>query len=106
MGAPPTLLRAAVTPLVDNAARHARSRVELTAGRRGDRVVVGVHDDGPGLTADQVEAVFRPGHRGADGGAAGLGLAVVRRLTESVGGRVRAVPGRGGCFEVDLPPAR
>ncbi len=106
VGAPPTLLRAAVTPLVDNAARHARSRVELTAARRGDRVVVGVHDDGAGLTADQVEAVFRPGHRGADGGAAGLGLAVVRRLTESVGGGVRAVPGRGGCFEVELPPAR
>ena len=105
VAAPPTLVRAAVTPLLDNAARHARTRVEVSAGRRGDRVVVSVRDDGPGVADEALESIFRPGHRGADGGAAGLGLAVVRRLVESVGGSVRAVPGAGGCFEVELPPA-
>ncbi|NYD43887.1 sensor histidine kinase [Nocardioides panaciterrulae] len=101
--AAPAVVRAALTPLLDNAARHARSRVELDAQRRGTRVVVAVHDDGPGLAAAEVDQVFRPGHRGEGGGTAGLGLAVVGRLVESVGGSVRALPGPGGCFEVELP---
>jgi signal transduction histidine kinase len=103
VAAPAGLVRSAVSPLLDNAVRHARDRVELTAARRGDRVVLGVLDDGPGLTEVEATEVFRPGHRGADGGSAGLGLAVVRRLVESVGGSVRACPDEGGRFEVELP---
>jgi signal transduction histidine kinase len=103
VAAPPALVRSAVGPLLDNAVRHARSRVEVTVGRRADRVVLAVLDDGLGVTAADVAEVFRPGHRGPDGGSAGLGLAVVRRLVESVGGTVRACPGDGGRFEIELP---
>jgi two-component system, OmpR family, sensor kinase len=105
VAAAPALLRAALTPLIDNASRHAVRRVDLRVEPRGPRVLLVVEDDGPGLRADQVEAVFRPGHRGESGGAAGLGLAVVRRLVESVGGSVRARAGAGGHFEVELPAA-
>ena len=105
VAAPPELLRSAVAPLVDNALRHARSTVELSAERRGGRVLVRVLDDGAGVPEAEAAAVFAPGHQGPDGGSAGLGLAVVRRLVESVGGTVQAVPGVGGRFEVDLPAA-
>lgn len=103
VAASPDLLRSAVAPLVDNAQRHAASRVELAARRRGGRVVVTVLDDGTGVPEAEAAEVFDPGRSGPNGGAAGLGLAVVRRLVESVGGQVRAVPGEGGRFEVDLP---
>ncbi len=105
VAASPDLLRSALAPLVDNALRHARSRVELRAVRHGDRVLVAVVDDGAGVPEADAAAVFAPGRRGADGGAAGLGLVVVRRLVESVGGTVQAVPGPGGRFEVELPAA-
>ena len=103
VAAPPELVRAALTPLLDNALRHAAASVWMTVEPRGDRVVLTVLDDGPGVTEQEAGEVFRPGHRGVIGGSAGLGLAVVRRLVESVGGTVRAVPGQGGRFEVDLP---
>jgi len=105
VAASPDLVRSAVAPLVDNALRHARSRVELSAVRRGDRVLVAVVDDGAGVPEAEAAAVFSPGRQGPDGGTAGLGLAVVRRLVESVGGTVQAVPGPGGRFEVELPAA-
>ena len=105
VAASPDLVRSAVAPLVDNALRHARSRVELSAVRRGDRVLVAVVDDGAGVPEAEAAAVFAPGRQGPEGGAAGLGLAVVRRLVESVGGTVLAVPGPGGRFEVELPAA-
>jgi signal transduction histidine kinase len=98
------LVRSALSPLVDNAMRHAITRVELAAEARNDRVLLSVVDDGAGLSSEEAERVFVPGHRGAGGGTAGLGLAVVRRLVESVGGTVRAVPGPEGRFEVELPP--
>ncbi len=103
VAAPSLLVEAAIGPLVDNAARHARSLVEVTLARRENRVVVGVLDDGPGVPPDQVEAIFRPGVSGGNGGSSGLGLAVVRRLVDSVGGSVTALPGDHGCFEIVLP---
>ena len=94
-----------MTPLLDNALRHARTSVSLTVEPRDGRVVLAVLDDGPGVSEQEAGEVFRPGHRGAVGGSAGLGLAVVRRLVESVGGSTRAVPGDGGRFEIELPRA-
>ena len=103
--APGPLVLSAVAPLVDNALRHASARVEVSVLRRAERVVIVVQDDGPGVPASESGHVFRPGHRGTTGGAAGLGLAVSRRLAESVGGEVRVHHGDGGRFEIDLPAA-
>ena len=104
VAAPPDLVRSALSPLVDNALRHAATRVELGLDVRVGRVVLSVVDDGAGVSPEEAGRVFVPGHRGVDGGgAAGLGLAVVRRLVESVGGSVRAIPGPEGRFELELP---
>jgi signal transduction histidine kinase len=98
--------------LLDNAARHARSSIEVSmdAGTNG-HVHVYVDDDGPGVPASQREAVFeRFGRlqegRSRDSGGAGLGLAVVKRIAERHGGRVTITssPSLGGArFDVALP---
>jgi signal transduction histidine kinase len=98
-----------VAPLVDNAARHARSRVVLSASENDGRVRVTVADDGPGVAGAARAQIFDPGVRAsADDGhrGAGLGLALARRLARAVGGDVTlapARPDRGAEFRVDLP---
>jgi two-component system heavy metal sensor histidine kinase CusS len=100
-----------VAPLLENAARHARSRVVLGADAQDGRVMVSVSDDGPGVPAEAREAIFEPG-RTARGTAlnghagAGLGLPLARRLAHAAGGDLTlapAVPGTGAEFRIDLP---
>jgi signal transduction histidine kinase len=98
-----------VAPLIDNAARHARARVTLSAARAGGRVIVSVRDDGPGVEAEDRDLIFEPG-RGSPGAnghrGAGLGLALARRLARAAGGDVTLAPGAAGAgaeFRVELP---
>lgn len=85
-----------VVHLLDNAARHAESRVAVSLSTADDgRVVLIVDDDGPGIPADQRERVFErfvrlDDARARDAGGAGLGLAVVDTVVRSVGGTIAA----------------
>jgi len=108
VGADAAVVERVIAPLLDNAGRHAASRVTLGAGRSDGRIVVHVHDDGPGIETGEEEMIFEPGRRGPgaadDGGGAGLGLALARRLARSAGGDVTASPGGpGATFTVELP---
>ena len=79
----------ALSPVVDNALRFARTRVEVRAARRQGWAVITVADDGPGMTEDVATRAVEPGFRGdpQDGhSGAGLGLALVRRLIVAAGG--------------------
>jgi len=100
------VVRRALAPLLENAHRHARSRIELVLSASDGRVRVAVRDDGPGVPPALGERAFDPGVRGdgqnEDGGA-GLGLALARRLARSCGGDVTLGDGPGGCFVLDLP---
>lgn len=66
----------------------ARNRIELTASREGDRVVVRVRDNGPGVAASVLARAFEPfvTTRGAEG--SGLGLALCRRFAHELGGEI------------------
>ena len=99
----PEVVRAAIAPLVENARRHAVSKVRLELSARGGRVRLAVRDDGPGLAPGLRERAFEPGARNGGGGGAGLGLPLARRLARSCGGDVVAGPGPGGCFVLELP---
>jgi signal transduction histidine kinase len=89
----PTLVHRAVVNLIDNAVKYgcaARVRID----RDGDRVLIVVDDDGPGIPADEQERVFAPFYRletARDPGKAGvgLGLSVARTVAREHGGDVR-----------------
>ena len=73
-------------------------------------VVVEVRDAGPGLTTQDCVEAFMPGvlherYRGIRAGGSGLGLALVARLAELLGGEASAgiAPEGGACFTVRLP---
>lgn len=102
-------LRRVVRNLVDNAATHAASRVELRLDCRAGQVVLDVVDDGPGVPDEDRERVFERFHRGDPArtrGApgTGLGLAIARSLAERAGGRLELLEGGpGACFRLTLP---
>jgi signal transduction histidine kinase len=92
----PDALRRIVANLVDNAVRHARSRVVLAADSDGAYHRITVTDDGPGIPAADRERVFDrftrlDDARARDVGGSGLGLAIVRELVRQHGGSVRLV---------------
>jgi signal transduction histidine kinase len=105
LGLPQSLAVRALVPVMGNAVKFARSRVEVTAVRDGHGYVsVGVRDDGPGISDAVAESLFEPGS--TSGHTTGLGLALARRVARSTGGDVLVAPdSRPGSttFTVRLP---
>jgi signal transduction histidine kinase len=95
--------------LLENAARYARSRVDVRLRSSNGHVRLTVADDGPGIPPEARERVFERFTRLDEGrsrgsGGAGLGLAIVREVVGSHGGTVRVEDrGMGACFLVLLP---
>lgn len=77
---------------------------EMLAGGRS-RIVVEVHDDGPGMEADVAARIFEPFFTTRREGT-GLGLALVRTMLEEAGATiaVSTLPGRGTTFRIELLP--
>jgi two-component system, OmpR family, sensor kinase len=93
-------------PVLENACRYATTTVSVDIDRNGSSVRYAISDDGPGVGEDERERIFEPGVRGtaANGDGSGLGLALARRLAESVAGEVKADSApTGGRFLVQLP---
>ncbi|HEY4531286.1 MAG TPA: ATP-binding protein [Luteimonas sp.] len=84
--------------------------VSVDAESIGDVVRIRVRDRGTGFEPQHAGRVFEPFQRlhGLDqGGGHGLGLAIARRITERMRGRIWAesTPGEGSVFHVELPAA-
>jgi signal transduction histidine kinase len=104
LGVDAELAERILQPIVENACRYGRNNVRVSIERGPTAVVYAVDDDGPGVAEAERERIFEPGARGNGGGAAGLGLALARRLARSASGEVEAVSGtQGGRFVVRLP---
>lgn len=111
--ADPERLGQVVDNLVSNALRYSPegTPVALEAAANGGEVIIGVTDQGAGLSEQQREHIFErfyrvdPSRSRAKGGS-GIGLAIARALTEAMGGRIWAESdgaGRGTTFRVALP---
>lgn len=109
----PRLLRRLIRNLLENARRYSQGDISLqltqTGTGRQQRAIIKVHDRGPGVPSAQRERIFEPFYRlpGASEreGGVGLGLALVKSISERHGGTVRceARPGGGASFIVELP---
>jgi signal transduction histidine kinase len=98
-------LRREFSNLADNALKYgARARISLR--REGGVVIVDVDDEGPGVPAEQREAVFEPFVRLNEEGTrgAGLGLAAARSIVRAHGGDILILDGeKGARLRVTLP---
>jgi len=98
-----------VTNLVENANRHGlglRLIQIQNATRDGeDGVSVQVHDKGPGIPEESRQRVFSRFWRSGPGAGSGLGMYIVRGITEEHGGRIDIVDSAegGACVRVWLP---
>ncbi len=92
--------------VIGNALEHAgeNRHVTIWGARRDREIEIGVDDDGPGIPLDERESIFTFGYRARSAGA-GLGLAVVRRLLERVGGNACATesPLGGARIVIHIP---
>ncbi len=101
--------------LMENAVNYAPDggRIELGARLDGERVLLTVADNGPGVPEPDLERVFERFYRvdksrTQDPGGTGLGLSIVRHLVELHGGRVKADSRKegGAIFTISLPRHR
>lgn len=100
-----------VRNLLDNATRHARSRVVVALSGDEPAAVLTVADDGPGIPPAQRRRIFErfvrlDESRDRDEGGAGLGLAIAREVVESYDGQIAVDDNHPGTkFIVRLPVA-
>jgi CheY-like chemotaxis protein len=115
MHADVTKVRQILFNLISNAAKFtSNGRITLFGERRtgenGDIIRLGVSDDGIGVAADKLERIFEEFSQADDSttknfGGTGLGLALVRRFCQMMGGEiwVESTVGEGSSFILELP---
>lgn len=105
-------LRSIADNLIENAAKYApegtRIGIEAVRGREGWRLLVS--DEGPGITPAEQERIFEKFYRGGNeetrkAKGTGLGLYIVQRLTQQLGGAVHVRQGvpNGAIFAASFP---
>lgn len=105
------LLREAIKNLIDNAIKYsAAAPLQVALTTEGNRAVLTIADQGPGIVAADAERVFERFARGegAVAGGAGLGLAIVKRVVDAHGGHIDLANRREGGLvaTITLPRSR
>ncbi|WP_104492253.1 sensor histidine kinase [Paracoccus denitrificans] len=104
----PDDLTEALGALLENAMRHARETVQVAARPEGNRVVISVQDDGPGVPEADLERLTRRGlSLDPSGEGQGIGLAVVADIVDAAQGELRlanAHPGFLAELHLDAAP--
>ncbi len=110
--ADPDRLTQVLLNLLSNAAKFVPvqgGRVTVRLSRSDRALRVEVHDNGPGVPAEQRSLIFQKFRQGGDAAnrpqGTGLGLPISRQIVEHFGGRMwlDASPGPGACFGFELP---
>ena len=100
--ADPEALFQVLLNLLDNALKYGQDPIRLLSRVRGGRLYLEVRDRGAPLP--DYEGLFQPGRRGGEGSGQGLGLYLVRRLAQGLGGGAYALrEGEENVFGVWLP---
>jgi signal transduction histidine kinase len=107
----PVKLKIVVRNLIGNALKFTKRgyvAVQVSYDLRGRLLEVAVRDTGAGIAAEHLPKIFDMFHQApsdSNPGGVGLGLYIVKRFVELLGGRVSAtsVAGEGSCFRVALP---
>lgn len=89
----PILLEQALANVVENAARFAHGKAEITLRHAGSQVIIEVADHGPGVPEADLPMIFEKFYRAASTSSqqgAGLGLSIARGFVEAMGGQVAA----------------
>jgi len=106
------LMENVLVNLIDNATKYAPpdTAIQITVRAEPDHVVIDVADQGRGIPADELGAVFDKFYRARQGDrtvpGTGLGLAICKGIVEAHGGTIEALsagPGQGTTFRIRLP---
>ncbi len=97
-------VRQAILNVVRNATEAGATALELTLSATPDAVRITLRDDGPGMSAEEVERASDPFFSTKPAGT-GLGLAITRQILEDHGGalEVHSAPGEGTRITLILP---
>ena len=101
-----TRLRRAVTNILSNGVRYARSELRLTCRADKRYVTIRIQDDGDGIAEEDLPHIFDRFYMGKSG-KSGIGLALTKEIIHLHKGTIRAYNGDGGAvFEISIPVSR
>ena len=101
-----TQLRRAVTNILSNGVRYARSELRLTCRVDKRHVTIRIQDDGDGIAEEDLPHIFDRFYMGKSG-KSGIGLALTREIIHLHKGTIRARNGdTGAIFEISIPVSR
>ena len=99
-------LRRAITNILSNGVRYARSQLHLTCRTEKRHVTIRIQDDGDGIAAEDLPHIFDRFYMGKNG-KSGIGLALAKEIIHLHKGTIRAYNGDGGAvFEISIPVSR
>jgi two-component system OmpR family sensor kinase len=109
----PVMLAAIIRNLLDNALRFTPrgGTIDIGVYRQDGAAILQVEDSGPGVASTDLDQIFEPFFRGSrpEGEGTGLGLSIVKRIVDSLGGKIAVeniASGRSGLrATVRLPVA-
>ena len=101
-----TQLRRAVTNILSNGVRYARSELRLTCRADKRHVTIRIQDDGDGIAEEDLPHIFDRFYMGRSG-KSGIGLALTKEIIHLHKGTIRAYNGEtGAVFEISIPVSR
>ena len=101
-----TRLRRAVTNILSNGVRYARSELRLTCRTDKRNATIRIQDDGDGIAEEDLPHIFDRFYMGRSG-KSGIGLALTKEIIHLHKGTIRAYNGDSGAvFEISIPVSR